>query len=452
MQEQKFEEQVRQKMEELSLVPSEPVWKKVEEQIRKKKDRRFIYYLIPLCLLTTGIILWQSDKNHNVYPTSKQPSARDKSFVLPPHVPKNEKEEKREIISLNTKPSQTTKRIVAEKKPISKRDKITYYKEKNKYPQKLIKEKTTSVNASENKTLKDQSTALPSQESLTVEQRNNVIIEKTIEQNLTAPTVKEKNNNISSVNTQAPLHVNIHDNLTMPKTKNGTNKWKRVITLQAGYSDYKEGLFSNNNADRYYASPSNTPITGVFFPNKTTKGFSFVIGGGIQKRFVNQRIQLSALIQYHFYSTNVKVGQERRNNIAASYGSDSLRVTKYYSNGTATNYTNKFSMVELPIAVSYQPLKRIPITFSAGAAYGYLIESNALTFDRNINIYYYNKRNNINNYVSIFSSLQYLFPSKTKIKISTGPAIQFLPSEIQRDNSYTIPHLFYIGLKTDINF
>ena len=35
MQEQNFEKQVKQKMEELSLTPSEPVWKKVEEQIQK---------------------------------------------------------------------------------------------------------------------------------------------------------------------------------------------------------------------------------------------------------------------------------------------------------------------------------------------------------------------------------------------------------------------------------
>jgi len=35
-----FEKQVQQKMEELQLVPSAPVWEKIEEQIRRKKDRR----------------------------------------------------------------------------------------------------------------------------------------------------------------------------------------------------------------------------------------------------------------------------------------------------------------------------------------------------------------------------------------------------------------------------
>jgi hypothetical protein len=35
MQEQNFEKQVQKKMEELSFTPSEPVWQKVEEEIRK---------------------------------------------------------------------------------------------------------------------------------------------------------------------------------------------------------------------------------------------------------------------------------------------------------------------------------------------------------------------------------------------------------------------------------
>src|SRR6476659_1890733 len=46
-----FEKQVQQKMEELKLVPSDPVWQKVEMQIQKKKDRRRMILWIPLFLL-----------------------------------------------------------------------------------------------------------------------------------------------------------------------------------------------------------------------------------------------------------------------------------------------------------------------------------------------------------------------------------------------------------------
>ena len=49
-----FEKQVQQKMEELKLVPSDPVWQKVEMQIRKKKDRRRAILWIPLIVLLAG--------------------------------------------------------------------------------------------------------------------------------------------------------------------------------------------------------------------------------------------------------------------------------------------------------------------------------------------------------------------------------------------------------------
>jgi hypothetical protein len=58
MQEQNFEKQVKQKMEELSLTPSEPVWEKVEEQIRKKRDRRRFFFWLPLTVLLVGGGVW----------------------------------------------------------------------------------------------------------------------------------------------------------------------------------------------------------------------------------------------------------------------------------------------------------------------------------------------------------------------------------------------------------
>src|SRR4029078_11974640 len=64
-----FEKQVQQKMGELDLVPSAPVWEKIEEQIRVKKDRRkaFIWFSL-LALLLTGGVYWmlQADGGHSI--------------------------------------------------------------------------------------------------------------------------------------------------------------------------------------------------------------------------------------------------------------------------------------------------------------------------------------------------------------------------------------------------
>ena len=47
-----FEKKVQQKMEELTLNPSPPVWEKIELQIRPEKKRRRVLFWIPF-----GIVL-----------------------------------------------------------------------------------------------------------------------------------------------------------------------------------------------------------------------------------------------------------------------------------------------------------------------------------------------------------------------------------------------------------
>ena len=64
MQEQNFEKQVRDKMDELSFVPSAPVWDKVEEQISSKKDKRhLLLWLFPFLLVTCLIGWWLMSGN-----------------------------------------------------------------------------------------------------------------------------------------------------------------------------------------------------------------------------------------------------------------------------------------------------------------------------------------------------------------------------------------------------
>src|SRR5215216_5514846 len=64
-----FEKQVQEKMEELHLVPSPPVWQKIEEQIRPKKDRRkIILWVFLLGVLLTGTIFWltRPESKHSI--------------------------------------------------------------------------------------------------------------------------------------------------------------------------------------------------------------------------------------------------------------------------------------------------------------------------------------------------------------------------------------------------
>src|SRR5688572_16344710 len=60
MQEQSFEKQVREKLEELSFVPSRSVWQHVEKGLHKKRERRRVaLWLLPLLLVPASYFIWE---------------------------------------------------------------------------------------------------------------------------------------------------------------------------------------------------------------------------------------------------------------------------------------------------------------------------------------------------------------------------------------------------------
>ena len=96
MQEQNFEQQVRQRLDKLSLPPSPPVWDKVSEEIKGKKDkRRFILWLLPLLLVSSAIGWW------TISTTSKPLTIATESII-----PSKQNSTKKEI--KNSNPSTTS--------------------------------------------------------------------------------------------------------------------------------------------------------------------------------------------------------------------------------------------------------------------------------------------------------------------------------------------------------
>ena len=54
MQENEFEKQVRHKMDEFRVHPSDPVWPGIREELRKKKRRRLLFIPLFGMLLVAG--------------------------------------------------------------------------------------------------------------------------------------------------------------------------------------------------------------------------------------------------------------------------------------------------------------------------------------------------------------------------------------------------------------
>ncbi len=65
MQKSEFEKQVKQKMDELKIHPSESVWKNIELSISEDKRRKSVWisFVLLICLLGGGYFFWNSNGN-----------------------------------------------------------------------------------------------------------------------------------------------------------------------------------------------------------------------------------------------------------------------------------------------------------------------------------------------------------------------------------------------------
>ena len=461
-----FEKQVQVIMEDLKLPPSPPVWENIEEQIRKKKDRRrVIFWLLFLFLILSGG-LWLTIGINDNRSNSQKAKLEQKDATNPGATPnlsqKNQNtiiDKQNESISSNTnsqghkKTTITNKLIkkrqpkngIAVKRPATKRMKkeessvsvVTKQNETVEIKQHTEQEKTSMVSAQKD----DKQSGIVNDQPVKTEAQ---IIDESkqtsvIRQNLDSTV--ETTKSLSQINP------------TEQKSKRPkTNKWKKQITAEIGWSGYGYGFFGGGQKSYSVASPLNSPYSGaVYAPQQTTKGLAAAFGfewlASLSKRF-----EISFGLQYHYLSTRTKTGAVVEKDSTIRYQADMISISRYYKNGNQSDYTNWFHVLEIPITVQYRLFKNIPVDIGLGISYGHLLKTNALSFNNQSNIYYRNKKDYTSDFINIFSSLQYEWLHKTKFSIRSGPTFYYSVTGLQRSNSYGSPHLLSVGMKTSIKF
>lgn len=521
MQENEFEKRVQDKMEELSFIPSDVVWHKVEEELRPKKEKRRLLWMLPLFIIFIGIGLWKwttySHNNSKPYVAAnesvKQPTKPDFSATKPdvvskPNVADNKPKvagkfnvaSKSNVVSkpnMRRKPKIANRpgfqnkpnvfaakqNVVTEQNNADKQDVVInklnpanqsgviHHEKKDIEKQQAVPGKNFLPQSLNNSKQEDNSTNLSSSNADGKELKNTEAAKITGEVinkdaakafPLTKPdsTVKEPNTKLTGDNAidgkyKIPPSEKVKEDSseTKPaKIVTKQKKWEKVILVQMGWSNYGGSLFNNTVGALDISSSSmqtGSSISGSNYPNKITKGAAFAIGAGV-KRVLNKRLKISLAIQYSFYSTNMRIGRAVPD--SAPVFNMNRAPSGYYLNTMENNYTNKLHVAELPVSLEYRLLRKLPLQLSLGASYGYLLRTNALTFNNITNTYYYNRSNYVSNYLNIFSSLQYQFLHKGKVKVQTGPVILYNTIKLEKTSRIGVQHLYSYGLKTDIIF
>jgi hypothetical protein len=472
-----FEKQVQQKMEELKLVPSEPVWQKVEMQIRKKKDRRKLIFWIPLLALLLGGGLWigidqysnniSYDKN-NDEKTHHQIQRQD-SFVQPEQsvtdqIIKKPQEQNLETTLSLPPEEKTSSTITGESIRLSttsafqnSKQRVKLRKE-NSFPEQQEKSsaKNNETDLTETQTKTREPVIQQDQVNKPTDQKQN-----SPDSNLTTVSSHQKNDSLAGNETVTPKVDSIKsDSINQVHIKKyAASKWKLSFAVSGGISgsgrlDVFNGFLSENKSMDYVPPVLNTgsgpgSVTLFYPPSNIRREISFGLQAHLKKQLTSQ-ISFSVGFGYNYYSNSILVGRRvDQNLIIRNYSVREyfMNSNSNYSNGTLEFYHSHYHFVTLPLALDWKLLKKHPLTLSTGISIQYLAQTNGLIFDYNNQAYFHNK--NAFNRLQLFSDLglNYSFPVK-KNSIAIGPELQYGISRLEKGNSNH--HLFMYSLKAQL--
>jgi len=457
-----FEKQVQQKMEELKLVPSEPVWQKVEEQIRKKKDRKKFILGIPFLALLLGGGLWigmEQYSNKVVSHNGNNEIQKENSVSVPSKIA-NETGTKITEQTIQDHNETATPTISQKKNDIE----LTNPKNgSSSFRSKLAIKKEPSF---EIKTSKE-NLVPEKKETSTNKNRTTVPETKLPEETVQSPVEKKSPTDAvpKNVHTTDSLHLtsatkekveaNIskpdsakHDTASIKKSeikKHAESKWKYNLIVAPGLSGFNRlNLFNGQKSlaasPAYNSGGLSSGGSQYYGPSEVKKGISFSIGGLI-KNELGKRTSFSTGLQYNYYSNTIQVG----NRVFQNRTIMDFSVAQYYSNAgpSLQPYHNHYHFISLPAAIDWQLLKTVPLNFHTGLSLQYLIQTNALRFDYNSQTYFHNIK--AFNRAQLFSEFGFTYSVPLKQKpLEFGPQLQYGLTRLEKGNSTN--HLFSYGL------
>jgi hypothetical protein len=438
-----FEKQVQQKMGELKLVPSEPVWEKVEMQIRKKKDRRAVIFWIPLIALI-GAGLWfgmEKYSGQTAY-TKLTPAAPQHTSIETPVSQDNSPQE-------NPQNTTATKTVQDKTIPHLKKAVNTLTAIENKSSSKKISTGTAVPDKDKNK-----KTSSPVVEEGMVTTNTTII-------HSGQPAEKVNSSNKPPENPEAVVGKEEktaekatepvkHDSASVAPSlkKHASTKWKYNVGLVMGSSGLGRIEFYNGmkSASVYSSPPLGTSSgsnyqAGSYGPPAVEKSLAFAVAATARKQ-LSKKTYFSTGLQYNYYSNIIQVGQQVNQNRTIS----SYSVSQYYTAQASLlqPYKNQYHFVSVPADIDWQLLRKHPLNLSVGVSFQYLVASNALRYDYTSQAYFHDI--NAFNRAQLFSALAltYSVPLMQR-PLSFGPQLQYGFTRIEKGNADN--HLFSYGLK-----
>jgi len=380
MHEDKFEKQVREKMDQLGFDPTETVWAQVDLEInRKEKRRKPIFWIFFL----SGLVIAGGAMYFGVNYFTTTQKANDNST--------NAVNKDRDLANKDktASPEPAAQISTGKKSGSAQPPELFLANSGTRIQTKKVKKDSNKLSVAE-KGNEEQS----ENKSHTNNEPRNKVEDKQTKENPKVETA------IAYKTSEAVLIDSAANTQIASNKKQDTKKspWSIGFTGSAGISNINQSIFESQNqsgllyAAYYPANSTSGPAPVLNRPSETNAGFSFSAGVSV-KRNLSKRFFGSAGLTYHYYSTGIHTGSsvDSTRTVYSAFA-QTTSVRSYYRNGEGKKYTNQYHFIELPVNLGFQinKSKKNPIDWEAGISLAWLISTNALQFDPYTNVYFEN--------------------------------------------------------------
>lgn len=492
-----FEHKVQQKMEELRLTPSRAVWDGVEAEINRDKKRRRLVFILPLLvlLLGSGAFWWASQEPSSNLITEKKQKENDSKIThgattnaplpesgdtgknpgKPDHLISeeenqvNKREKDLDRVTNETITNSPDKTGVIAKEKINKKTGLARKKDK---PRVLITDDRKSKAEK----------SLFTKPGEFVKQTNKRVNQSKIESGITEDKLNvvdedaEKSSEPGEV-VYAPSKTNrapflftrngmdslvklpiIASYQSPAKTINRKkSNWQWGFSSSAGVSKNVQGGFFNAfekslvvSADMRMDSGFRQTPYGFSSrqPATVRAGYNYSLGVFVQRK-LSRKLELSAALQYNYFSTRYEVGTKVDANAFNSTASPINAVSgTYYLDGKGQQHINAYHFVELPLTlrIKLNNSRQLPLYWSNGLSLAYMVNTSALHYESRFGYYYKNDNLFQKMQWGVHTGLSVRLFNRTNHPLELGPHVNFQFSNLLKSANPDTRHLLGGGL------
>jgi hypothetical protein len=444
-----FEKQVQQKLAEMKMSPSEPVWRNVEIAIQKKNRRRIFFWFI-LAVAVTGILMVSLNKSYqnNTLTGADEKTTKLKEDVTSPIKNLDTQKVSQPAKDLSLPTQQGTAEASAKYKPAKEKSSIIDFNSRLPRVVKLqLRQKkttsktTTSVVAadltSKKSEVNDADSILINGQTLDTDE----LITSTSE-SITKHHINSKTSD--SISTTVKNEMPAADTMPTRSSLTKSSKWKFSVQVNGGVSSIQKG------SDGIRQDALVQPV-GMFTTPSTLKKGAFLSAGISLSREIGENVHFITGMEYSYINTSRLVGNKSPGDTVIQWAGSQLKVNSVYVNARSQSIRSNYHFISIPALVEFRFSNQSRLSLQTGINFMGLVSTNAVAFSSASNVYFQHRKAVTSMQLLSSFGLQYKLINNKPISVSIGPSAKYGLSNMFKNGSER-GRLFFVGLQTTINF